>query len=173
MAAVGTLDERQFRAGLVESVKHALIADSEYFDYLHSLDSLNLARRLDGFCAKFNRILPVLLEFNVSGEESKSGWPAWDEAHWVGLLDEIQEILQLPHLQVGGLMAMPPYFEVAERSRPYFKRLRKLQEYLVRNLPQVGWQELSMGMSGDFEIAVQEGATWVRVGQAILGARPG
>ena len=157
--------------GHVQSRKAHLVC--EYFDYLHSLDSLKLALRLDSICAEIGRVLPVLLEFNVSGEQSKSGWPAWDEAHWSDLLAEIDQIVEFPHLRVDGLMTMPPFFENPEDSRPFFKRLRKLQEFLAYNVPRIAWHELSMGMSGDYEVAVQEGATWVRIGQAILGPRHG
>ena len=157
--------------GHVQSRKARLVC--EYFDYLHSLDSLKLAQRLDNICAEFKRVLPVLLEFNVSGEQSKSGWPAWDEAHWTGLLTELNQIVESPHLRVAGLMTMPPFYENPEDARPFFKRLRKLQEFLARYIPHTDWQELSMGMSGDYEVAVQEGATWVRIGQAILGPRYG
>jgi len=157
--------------GHVQSRKAHLV--SEFFDYLHSLDSLKLAQRLDYFCRKSARVLPVLLEFNVSGEQTKSGWSAWDEAHWVGLLAEIQTIAALPYLRVSGLMTMAPFSENPEEARPYYRRLRKLQEFLTLRIPQVDWRELSMGMSGDFDVAVQEGATWVRIGQAILGPRLG
>jgi uncharacterized pyridoxal phosphate-containing UPF0001 family protein len=138
---------------------------------LHSLDSLKLAQRLDRFCAESGRSLTVLLEFNVSGEESKSGFPAWDEDCWTDLLPEIERILALPHLWPRGLMTMPPYFEDPEQSRPYFQKLRRLQAFLAQRLPQTDWSELSMGTSADFPVAVQEGATYVRVGQAILGLR--
>jgi pyridoxal phosphate enzyme (YggS family) len=157
--------------GHVQSRKARLVC--EYFDYLHSLDSHKLAQRLDSICAELGRVLPVLLEFNVSGEQSKSGWPAWDETHWTDLLTELNQIVDFPHLRVEGLMTMPPFFENPEDARPFFRRMRKLQEFLTRYIPQAGWQELSMGMSGDYEVAVQEGATWVRVGQAILGPRHG
>lgn len=157
--------------GHVQSRKVRMVC--EHFDYLHSLDSLNLAHRLDHQCAELKRVLPVLLEFNVSGEESKSGWPAWDEPLWTKLMVDIQSIVEFPHLRVEGIMTMPPYFDNPEHARPFFKRMRKLQEFLARKFPQMGWQELSMGMSGDYEVAVQEGATWVRIGQAILGPRHG
>jgi uncharacterized pyridoxal phosphate-containing UPF0001 family protein len=78
-----------------------------------------------------------------------------------------------PHLRMRGLMTMPPYFDEPERTRLYFQRLRRLQEYLAAHLPQADWSELSMGTSADFVAAVEEGATFVRVGQVILGPRPG
>ncbi len=128
--------------------------------------------RLDRFCAELERALPVLLEFNVSGEASKFGFPAWNEADWPALLPGIERILALSHLQVRGLMTMPPYSTDVEETRPYFWRLRRLREFLQLRLPQGNWSELSMGTSVDYTIAVQEGATYVRIGEAILGPRP-
>jgi len=161
--------------GHVQSRKAEAICD--HFAYLHALDSEKLARRLDryasqkGRVANFVRPLPVLLECNVSGEESKFGFAAWDEQRWPDLLPEMEAILGLQNLAVRGLMTMPPYHPDPEASRSYFRRLRGLQDFLAHSFPQVAWRELSMGMSADFEVAVQEGATWVRVGQAILGPR--
>jgi PLP dependent protein len=157
--------------GHVQSRKAELVA--AHFPILHSLDSVKLAVRLDHFCYKLDRIIRVLLEFNVSGEESKFGFPAWNEDTWADLVDPIEQILSLPNLQVSGLMTMPPYFENPEHSRPFFQRLRKLQKFLKRRFPETEWRELSMGTSADFLIAVQEGSTIVRIGQAILGSRTG
>ena len=115
----------------------------------------------------------MLLEFNVGGEESKSGWDASQTDRWEELLPDISQIASLPHLEVRGLMTMPPLFAGGEQTRPYFRRLRQLQRILWNNqLPGSRWNELSMGTSADFEAAIQEGATLVRVGQAILGPRP-
>jgi uncharacterized pyridoxal phosphate-containing UPF0001 family protein len=136
------------------------------------MDSLKLARRLNYFCGELGRTLPVLLEFNVSSEESKFGFPAWEEERWANLEEEIGQILALSHLRVSGLMTMPPFFENPEYTRPYFLRLRHLQEFLLKLFPEVIWKELSMGTSVDFVVAIQEGATLVRVGEAILGPRP-
>jgi len=156
--------------GHVQSRKADLVAG--HFTMLHSLDSLKLAARLDRFCETDGKTLPALLEFNVGGEESKYGWPAWDETRWADLLPEIGQMLQFPHLSVHGLMTMPPYFEQAKLSRPYFQRLRRLRDYLDKQFPEADWRELSMGTSADFATAVQEGATYIRIGQAILGSRP-
>jgi pyridoxal phosphate enzyme (YggS family) len=145
---------------------------SEYFHWVHSLDSLKLARRLDRFSGEAHRKIPALLECNVSAEESKFGLPAAREQDWERLLPEIEAILGLPNLQVCGLMTMAPFLPDAEAARPFFRRLRGLRDFLAGRFPGSNWTELSMGMSGDFEIAVQEGATLVRVGQAILGPRP-
>jgi pyridoxal phosphate enzyme (YggS family) len=156
--------------GHVQSRKAFLVA--RHITMLHSLDSQKLAGRLERSCGETGRTLPVLLEFNVGGEESKFGFSAWDERRWPDLLPALEELVQLPHLRVRGLMTMPPLFEDPERTRPYFKRLRRLQEFLTEHLPQSDWRELSMGTSADFFAAVEEGATYVRVGQAILGSRP-
>jgi pyridoxal phosphate enzyme (YggS family) len=155
--------------GHVQSRKAALVA--RYFNFMHSLDSVKLARRLDVFCGEAGRNLPVLLEFNVGGEGSKSGWSAWDEARWADLTGDISSVLELQNLQVRGLMAMPPLGETAEFSRPFFQKLRRLQEFLASSFPQAEWTELSMGTSLDYEVAVTEGATLVRIGTAIVGER--
>lgn len=155
--------------GHVQSRKARLVAD--HFALLHSLDSLKLAQRLDRFAAESNRTLPVLLEMNVGGEESKSGWAAADESRWDGLLPDFQAIVDLPQLRVQGLMTMPPLGTQAEESRRFFQRLRRLRDHLVSRLPQAQWHELSMGTSMDFGVAVEEGATLVRVGTAIVGTR--
>ena len=155
--------------GHVQSRKAQLVAEN--FNFLHSLDSLKLAKRLDRFCSEAGRTLPVLLEFNVGGEDSKSGWLAGDEALWSALLDELAAVIALPNLKVRGLMTMPPLGEAAEFSRPFFQRLKHLQEYLTSQFPSADFTELSMGTSSDYEVAVQEGATLVRVGTAIVGAR--
>ncbi len=155
--------------GHVQSRKAQLVAGN--FNFMHSLDSLKLAKRLDRFCAEAGRILPVLLEVNVGGEESKSGWNAFEESKWAGLPDELAVIFTLPNLKVLGLMSMPPLGDDAESSRPYFQKLGRLREFLSSQFPQAVLSELSMGTSFDYEVAVEEGATYVRVGTAIVGPR--
>jgi pyridoxal phosphate enzyme (YggS family) len=155
--------------GHVQSRKAQTVAVK--FNCVHSLDSLKLAVRLDRFCGEANLSMPVLLEFNVGGEESKSGWSAWDEARWSTLVDEISSVLALPNLRVRGLMTMPPLGSEPEYSRPYFQRLNRLRDFLSAQFPLTRFDELSMGTSSDYEVAVQEGATLVRVGTAIVGAR--
>lgn len=155
--------------GHVQSRKARLVAN--HFALLHSLDSLKLAQRLDRFAAESNHTLPVLLELNVGGEESKSGWDAADESRWDGLLPDLTAIVDLPHLRVQGLMTMPPLGTDAQESRRFFQRLRRLRDHLASRLPQAQWHELSMGTSADFGVAVEEGATLVRVGTAIVGTR--
>lgn len=156
--------------GHLQSRKANLVG--EHFDYFHALDSLKLARRLDRVCAAHKHRLPVLLEFNVSGEETKFGWRVPDEAALEGIYREIEDILSLGNLEVRGLMTMAPYSTDPEDARPYFRRLRQCRDLLASRFSNAVWDELSMGMSDDFEPAIQEGATWVRIGTAILGPRP-
>ncbi len=144
----------------------------EYFSCVQSLDSLKLASRLDRFCQELDHTLPVLLEFNVSGEETKSGFTAFQEETWDSILPDLAQIVQLPNLKVQGLMTMAPFLPDPEDARVFFKRLRRLRDYLAERFPWVEWKELSMGMSADFEAAILEGSTLVRIGTAILGPRP-
>ena len=144
---------------------------SEHFDWVHTIDSIKLARRLNRFAGEFGRKIPCLLECNVSGEESKFGWVAWNELEWKQLAQQISPILEMENLQLGGLMTMPPFFDQPEKARPFFARLRRLRDVLAGIFPQNEWDELSMGMSGDYQVAIQEGATIVRIGTAILGER--
>lgn len=155
--------------GHVQSRKAELVC--EHFDYLHSLDSLKLAVRLDRQAAEWGKVLPVLLEFNLGGERSKYGWQIKQEQDWQSILPDLEQVLALPHLAVKGLMGMAPMSEAPEDARPFFRRLRSFQKTLQARMPQLDWSELSMGMSADFEIAVQEGATWVRIGTNIFGPR--
>jgi PLP dependent protein len=132
---------------------------------IHSLDSLALAEEIDRRAAEAGERQAVLIEVNVGGEETKSGvTPA--EARTLS-----QAVLELPHLQLQGLMAMPPYSEDPEASRPHLRRLRELALELAGELPPGGMQHLSMGMSGDWEVAVEEGATLIRLGTALFGSR--
>ncbi len=136
------------------------------FDYVHSVDRLELAQELDKRAGLINRKLNVLLEVNVSGEESKSGIPAAD----VPAL--IEQIAGLENLVVHGLMTMAPYSHNPENARPYFSALRNLRDNISRQQsPGIQMEELSMGMTDDFEVAIEEGATIVRIGRAIFGKR--
>jgi pyridoxal phosphate enzyme (YggS family) len=144
---------------------------SQYFGYIQSLDSLKLARRMSQALESGKAGKPVLLEFNASGEEAKYGLPAWQEERWSELIPELREIVMKPNLAIRGLMGMAPYARDPESARPYFQRLFKLREYLKYHIPERDWNELSMGMSTDFEIAIQEGATILRLGEAIMGKR--
>jgi pyridoxal phosphate enzyme (YggS family) len=155
--------------GHVQSRKAGKVCDS--FDYFHALDSLKLADKLNRLCEERKRKLPVLLECNLAGEASKFGWPIDNESLWVDLLPVVEKIITLPALEVHGLMGMAPFFSDPEPSRPCFIKLRKFRDYLSKKFPDGCWDELSMGMSGDFEPAVEEGATWVRIGTRIMGQR--
>jgi len=136
------------------------------FDLIHSLDSLKLARELDRQAARHGRVQPVLIQVNISREESKSGI-ATEEIETL-----VREVAGLEHLRLQGLMTMPPFFDQPERARPYFRKLAELARHIAQlGIAGVSMQELSMGMSGDFEVAIEEGATLVRVGTAIFGAR--
>lgn len=157
--------------GHLQSRKAKLVA--QYFDWFQALDSLRLAQKLERVLTEQGRRLPVLLEFNVGGEESKSGWRAENPDSWPELLPEIEQILvTCPHLEVRGIMTMPPLTNNADQARRYFAHLRRLRDFLARAFPSVSWNEISMGTSADFPLAIEEGATMVRIGQAILGPRP-
>lgn len=155
--------------GHVQSRKAEIVARN--FDYVHSVDSVKLAARLNKFASEAGRILPILIECNVSGETSKFGFPIHDQAFSEKSTEDITEITKFSNLEVRGLMTMPPFFDNSELSRPFFSKLRRYQELLKHDLPHINFHELSMGTSTDFEIGVEEGATIVRIGTAILGAR--
>ena len=156
--------------GHVQSRKARLVI--EHFDLLQSLDSLKLAERLNRMAIEVGRVLPVMLEFNVGGEESKYGWPATQEKDWPAFYPVLESILGLENLHIRGLMTMPPLETDPKDARVHFRTLRLLRDHLAARYPQADWRELSMGTSADYEVAVQEGATLVRIGTAILGSRP-
>jgi pyridoxal phosphate enzyme (YggS family) len=133
------------------------------FDAIHCVDGLALAEELNRRAQQVDRKVPVMIEVNLSGETTKFGT---EEEKVITLA---QGILKLDHLSLEGLMTMPPYFDDPERSRPYFVQLRALKEKLAKEGTPL--KDLSMGMSNDFEVAIEEGATYVRVGTAIFGAR--
>jgi pyridoxal phosphate enzyme (YggS family) len=136
----------------------------ELFELIHAVDRLKLARALDAAAAALNQVQDILIQVNQAGEATKSGVAPEATAAL------LKEVSQLPHLRVMGLMTMPPWFADPETARPYFKALRELRDRLQDDsgLP---LPELSMGMSGDFAVAAEEGATLVRVGTAIFGHR--
>lgn len=136
------------------------------FDWIHTIDSVRLAQEIDHRLSVENRRMKVLIEVNVGGEASKSGVSP-DEAHALA-----EKIAGFHNLELAGLMTMPPYGESPEDSRPYFARLRLLAEKIAESkIENSSMAELSMGLSHDFEEAVKEGATIVRVGTAIFGQR--
>lgn len=133
---------------------------------IHTVDRISLAQEINRQWGKLGKVCDVLIQVNISGEATKSGTTE------DGALQLVREAALLPHIRVRGLMTMPPFFDDPETARPYFAELRRLSEIVAaQEIPGVEMMELSMGMSGDFEAAVQEGATLVRVGTAIFGAR--
>ena len=133
------------------------------FDMIHSLDSLPLAEELNRRAEQAGRAMKVMIEVNLSGEMTKFG------AEEESVLNLAKRILDLNRLSLEGLMTMPPYFDLPEMSRPYYIGLREMKERMVKE--GIPMRELSMGMSNDFEIAIEEGATYIRVGTAIFGTR--
>ncbi len=136
----------------------------ELFEMIQGVDSLAIAREISKRAAQAGKTMPILIEVNVAGEASKFGYAPEK------LLAELDELNALPKIEIHGLMAIPPFTPLPEKARPYFKRLRELkvecEKILGAPLP-----HLSMGMSGDFEVAIEEGATIVRVGTALFGER--
>jgi len=136
------------------------------FDLIHSVDSLKLAQELNKYAQKNDKIQAILIQVNVAKEVSKSG---------VYIEDTVQllkEVCRLENIAVKGLMTMPPYFNAPEKVRPFFTALRELRDQIkMEAIPNISMDELSMGMTGDFEAAIEEGATIVRIGTAIFGDR--
>ena len=163
------LDLEWHMIGHLQSRKAKLIPGN--FSLMHSLDSLKLAQKLDSLQVESGKKQRVLLEVNVAGEISKGGWDVSNQKNWYKIEEEINKIVALPGLAVEGLMAMPPLSEDPQESRPYFKKLRDFQDFLKNRTFEGYWNDLSIGTSGDYEVAIEEGARYVRVGQAILGRR--
>ena len=134
------------------------------FQMIQSVDSLSLAQEINKRADEAAKTVPVLLEANLAGEASKFGYPP------KALLAELNRICALPRIEVQGLMTVPPWTPDAENSRPHFRRLRELKEECEQTLGSP-LPHLSMGMSGDFEVAIEEGATMVRIGTALFGPR--
>ena len=151
---IGHLQSNKVRAAL------------ELFDFIHSVDSAKLADRINLIADEIGAAPHVLVEVNVSGEKSKSGIAP----EGVRLLLE-HIFAECPRITVEGFMTMAPFSENPEDARPYFRRLRELRDACERELG-VGLPRLSMGMSGDYEVAVEEGATWIRLGTVLFGERP-
>ncbi|MBN1876945.1 MAG: YggS family pyridoxal phosphate-dependent enzyme [Anaerolineae bacterium] len=146
-----------------------------HFDMVHALDRVSIAEKLSRLATEVGRELPVLLECNVSGEVSKYGYQlaGWEHAPdlLTAFFDQVRVVAALPGLRLKGLMTMAPIVEDPDQARPVFISLRALRDALAEQFPQITWQHLSMGMTDDFEVAVEEGATLVRIGRAIFGAR--
>ena len=143
-------------------VNHAV----DLFEMIHSVDRLSLAREINSVAANKNKKTRILVQVNISGEEAKSG------INPGGVTSLVSEIASMSNLSLEGLMTMPPYFDDPERARPYFTALRELRNKIIaENSGGIRLKELSMGMSGDFEVAIEEGSTAVRIGTAIFGKR--
>lgn len=137
------------------------------FDLIHSVGSVKLAAEIDKRAAAIGKTQAVLVQVNIAEEETKSGVSMEQSTALV------REIGAMAHLEVRGLMTMPPFFNQPERVRPYFRALRRLRDRMQQmHMAGVGLDELSMGMTGDFQVAIEEGATLVRIGTAIFGERP-
>lgn len=136
------------------------------FDLIHSVDSLKLAKELDKYAKKNDKIQTILIQVNVAREDSKSGVYLEDSVRL------LREVSRLENISVKGLMTMPPYFNAPEKVRPFFAALRQFRDQIKKEaIPNISMDELSMGMTGDFETAIEEGATMVRIGTAIFGDR--
>jgi pyridoxal phosphate enzyme (YggS family) len=136
------------------------------FDLIHSVDSLKLAQELNKYAKKNDKIQAILIQVNVAKEVSKSGVYVEDTLHL------LKEVSRLENIAVKGLMTMPPFFNAPQKARPYFAALRELRDHIkLEAISNISMDELSMGMTGDFEAAIEEGATLVRIGTAIFGDR--
>ena len=136
------------------------------FALIHSVDRAKIAERLSRDATARSQIMDILLEVNVSGESTKHGFTADD------VVQAAPALAALPGIRIQGLMTMAPLADDANTARPVFRRLRQLRDFLAEQYVQIEWRHLSMGMTNDFEVAVEEGATIVRIGSAIFGARP-
>lgn len=161
--------------GHIQSRKTAQVAS--LFPWVHSVDRFKIARRLSDAVAETGGMLNIMLEVNISGEASKygyhlAGWPE-EQASFQALLEDVRGITSLPGIRLHGLMTMAPFTDEPETVRPVFRRLRQLRDALQERLPAYPLPHLSMGMSSDFEVAIEEGATIVRLGTILLGPRNG
>lgn len=138
---------------------------SEIFDSIDSIDSIKIAKKLYEYCKNQNKILNCLIQVNIGQEETKYGIAESE------VKDLINEIRKMPNLNIRGLFAIPPFLEDAEKIRPYFRQMQLLKNKLQQLYPEIELNELSMGMSHDYEVAIEEGATIIRIGQGIFGPR--
>ncbi|MCX4338077.1 MAG: YggS family pyridoxal phosphate-dependent enzyme [Lachnospiraceae bacterium] len=157
-------DIRWHMIGHLQRNKVKYIVDKVFL--IHSVDSLRLVQEIEKEAAKHERTVNILIEVNVAGEESKFGVTP------ESVLELVKEIAQMPHIRVRGLMTIAPYVEDAEENRPYFEKIKKIYVDIIhKNIDNVFMEELSMGMTGDYEVAISEGATYIRVGTGIFGER--
>ncbi len=165
------IQEAMTKVGAIDGITWHLIGHlqtnkakeaARMFEFIHSIDSLRLAEELDRRCANENKVMPICLETNISGEETKWGFTPSK------LEEEIEQIEALPHLRLEGLMTMAPFVDDPETVRHVFRGLRELRDR-INESGKAQLQHLSMGMTQDYEVAVEEGATMVRIGSAIFG----
>jgi pyridoxal phosphate enzyme (YggS family) len=145
----------------------------QLFNTIQSVDSLRLAREIEQRCRAASLRMPLLLEVNVTGEASKHGFAVYEEdgKQMDEFLDAVQQIVAMPNLEPQGLMTVAPFGPPEEELRSCFRRVRLLLDRLLEQFPSHRWQHLSMGMTDDFEVAIEEGATIIRIGRAIFGKR--
>jgi pyridoxal phosphate enzyme (YggS family) len=167
VSALNSLEDAKWHMiGHLQSNKSAKAV--ELFSAVDSVDSLRLAERLNSSAEELGKQLPVLIEINAGGESAKNGFDPESEE----LFELLNAAARFPHLRIEGLMTVPPYADDPQQSRPYFRRLRQSRDRIAdRNLPGIAMNVLSMGMSHDFEVAIEEGATCVRIGTEIFGRR--
>lgn len=157
-------DIRWHMIGHLQRNKVKYLVDKVFL--IHSVDSLRLAQEIEKEAAKRKIIVNILVEVNVAGEESKFGTTSEE------VVSLVEQIAKLPHIRVKGLMTIAPYVETAEENRRYFAKLKQIYVDIIhKNIDNVFMEELSMGMTGDYEVAITEGATYVRVGTGIFGER--
>ncbi|MFH1154567.1 MAG: YggS family pyridoxal phosphate-dependent enzyme [Pseudomonadota bacterium] len=162
--AVSDLDVSWHFIGHLQSNKAKLAV--RYFDLIHTVDSLKLAKAIDRQARAVGKVQPILLQVNISNEQTKSGT---DPQEAVALA---RGMAGMENIALKGLMCMPPFFDDPDRARPFFRALADIRKAIVREaIPGVSMDHLSMGMSGDFQVAIQEGATLVRIGTALFGER--
>lgn len=155
--------------GHLQRRKSSLVVSN--FQYFQALDNIKLAEKLNKLLVDRQSTLPVLLEVNVGDEAGKFGWRMEAGGGWKLFFNDIELLQNYSHLRICGLMTMPPYTEDPEENRSNFRQLRILQCDLQKKFTEINWSELSMGTSLDFEVAIEEGATMIRIGQAIFGER--
>lgn len=155
--------------GHIQSRKAKDVATN--FQLVHSVDSLKLAERLSRAAGLAGDIVNVLLECNIGAEVSKHGWAVSDKKELAVFFADVEKVLQLPNLKPLGLMSMAPVVQNQYQARPFFAQTHALRDELEKRFPSERWDQLSMGMSDDFEAAILEGSTFLRIGTALVGSR--
>ncbi len=140
----------------------------DQFAVIHSVDSLELLNRI---APVIGRTIPILLEINVSGETTKQGFNLSERTNFEPFSNLVSDVLSSPHLQISGLMCMPPFVQAAEENRFYFRRCKEVFDYLREKIGKNELRDLSMGTSHDYTVAIEEGATFIRIGEGIMGNR--